>query len=252
MPTRGWPVVGRKGSSVGCFRRRRSDEQAGAACEVGIRHKPPRPATTRPCPEGLPLSVALRAQIYDKYCVRRGHTIPQFWGGAESLLAHGNRSGHHLHCCTTIFDEKGLGGACLSGGERWVAETRSQGYGRAGHFVVEREWTAPGRRCNAVVVTARGGRGRGSGISANGSVSASSGRSPPLRRIHSASTIASASPMTATTSLMVLITHPLRAADPASPCCQALIGFFSPLWLISMRRGLAFSATGILSWSTPS
>lgn len=62
-PTSGWPVVGPKGSSVSCFRGRRKDEQAGAACEVGIRHKPPRPATTRPCPEGVPLSVALRAQI---------------------------------------------------------------------------------------------------------------------------------------------------------------------------------------------
>jgi hypothetical protein len=146
--------------------------------------------------------------------------------------------------------------AALAGGARCVARTRRPEQRRARHHLVLPGGAARGRPRTVVVVLACGGRGRGFGTSARSSPSSRSHQcSSRCSRIHSASTIASASPSSTGSSRCVPVfisLTPFPDASARRSSDQALIAVFSSLLAILIRRGLAFSATGIVNRNTPS
>jgi hypothetical protein len=148
------------------------------------------------------------------------------------------------------------GSGVAAGGERCVARTVGAAERRGGNVAdLHRGDRAVGRWPTAMVQL-RGGRDSGAGSSARNSPSSCSHWSQSwVNRIHSASTIASASSSTAADfGCMSVVTSFTSFTDhrAAAQSDQALIAVCSLLLAILIRRGLAFSATGIVRRSTPS
>lgn len=150
--------------------------------------------------------------------------------------------------------------AGLYGGERWVAHTGTASRGR----VINRRGPSgiggPRRRRVQVSAPTRGGRTRGAVPSTGGAASSHSHMTSSCRRrISSASTIAAASSSRLLSHWMssVISLTPFnpdaapRARRPAGPEPHALMAVLSVLLVIEMRRGLAFSATGMVNRNTP-
>jgi len=139
-------------------------------------------------------------------------TSDSLWATRESLPAGNHRRGHHLPCPTVPFSRFPRG----YGGDLWVAHTGVAGHGRVGHRPRSPGIGWPDHRRTVVVAPARGGRGRGAGISECRSATSRSHRaSSCCRRIHSASTIAAASSSR-------LVAHAVLVATSLTPfprCC---------------------------------
>jgi hypothetical protein len=134
-----------------------------------------------------------------------GACVDRLWTlEPEAVTRHLTHCGRHESRCLLVIIDGGITSLvrqCLSaehpgltGGDRWVAHTDIGGHRRVGHPRRSSGSGWPGHRRWVVVTPARGGPGRGAGISENRSATSRSHRaSSCCRRIHSASTIAAAS-----------------------------------------------------------